>query len=366
MKGKIFAIICMIALLSSLTACSSSSEKVVYEVRKQTQEPETCISDNETEEATPTNIIDYLDKQVETWDYDAMTGVADCDQAIEQHLLKVAQYCVQYAHSDLAKKVLNNENCTELVIEELATSSDYDILEIITLSREASKKALIKIVEYCVQYGHSDLAGKVLNNENCTELVIEELATSSNYDILEIITLSSKASEKVLIMIAEYCAEYCSQYGHVDLAKKVLANENCTKLVVEELATSDYYDVLELITLSDKVTKKALIKIAGYCAQYGHVDLAKKVLANEKCSKLVVKELATSDYYDVLELITLSDKATKKVLSTIAEYCARYGHVDLANEVINNENCTISVANILVKSEYEDVQFIGQIWIESQ
>ena len=333
MKGKIFAVICMIVLMTNLTASCKTQNS---EIRKQTQEPQATnyveesntdsISDDYVEESNTDSISDdYVEEsnsteaevKLEVFTY---KDVVKYKYATESDLIRVAQILAKYDNYDytkkeaieLAKKVIKHEECTSEVLEELCYSNPIEIRLMVAESEKCNEEILISLAKHCADYTEKEsikLAKKVIKHEECTSEVLGKLCYSDPIEISLMVAESEKCNEEILMYLTEHCADYTEKES-IELAKKVIKHEECTSKVLGELCDIDFIEINLAVAESEKCSEEILIYLAGVCVYYKDYDytkkeaikLAKVLIKNKKCTSKVLEELGDSNFFRVVTI----------------------------------------------------------------
>lgn len=141
------------------------------------------------------DMLDYLDAQVQSNEYEDWNGVAKCDYATEQHLLEVAKKCATIKDAgssdwavSIAENISNNPACTGKALKELANSENMEVWFEAAESDYADEESLIAVAKSCASITTNEseafnLAISIRDNPACTSKALKELVNSPYSDV---------------------------------------------------------------------------------------------------------------------------------------------------------------------------------------
>ncbi len=264
-------------MISNLQAdMTKDASEEVAELSEEVGKNEECREEKSEEEIQ--NLMEYLDKQINSNKVENWIEVAECEYATEDHLKQIAQKCVTinyyegyYSHAEkgqneLADAIMNNSAITDEVLRELLNSQYESIwLKVIT-SPKCSEITLYEVASKCVKidyyegyYSHAEkgqmlFADEILKSRVLTDSVVRKLLDSEFPSIWFKALESDKCSEETLILAAQKCVAinyYEGYYSHAEngqlaMANLILENPALTENVLKEFANSEYSSVVSL------------------------------------------------------------------------------------------------------------------------
>lgn len=163
-------------------------------------------SSNETTQ----ELINYLDKQISSNNFDNWLEVAECDYVTSEQLLTIAEKCAQ-----------------------ITSYAGYS---------------------YKAESGQQKLADAIVANSAVTDEALRQLLESKYVSIWIKAISSDKCSEETLIQAAQMCVEitsykgysYKAESGQLAMAEVILNNPSVTEKVLKEFANSKYASVASI------------------------------------------------------------------------------------------------------------------------
>lgn len=280
-KKNLRTIICFLgAVIMSLLVCEEVAAKKVK------------VADNNA-------LSKYLDKQIETGKPDQLREVVGCKQVTEDHLVKVAQICVN--HDDmhwawkLARKLDKTPKCTGKVMQELSKSKEFQFRLIVAKSKKSYKKTLEALAKDLVtEYANSGM-------------------TDPLWDMTEALMNNKKSSSKVFCSLAICCVSHGNADYAIEFAKKLIKKPACNDSVMQELAKSDCFRMHFIVAKSKKSHEKSLTMSAEYCANLSYtraLQLAKLLDKNPNRTIKVMEKLSESRFSEV---VSIGHKAIEEI-----------------------------------------------------
>lgn len=231
-------------------------------------------SSNETTQ----ELINYLDKQISSNNFDNWLEVAECDYVTSEQLLTIAEKCAQITSYEgysykaergqqkLADAIVANSAVTDEVLRQLLESKYVSIWIKAISSDKCSKETLIQAAEMCVEItsydgysykaeeGQKIVATAILESEALTDEVVRKLLDSKYASIWFEALASDKCSEETLIQAAQMCVQitsyegysYKAENGQLAMAEVILNNPSVTENVLKEFANSKYASVASI------------------------------------------------------------------------------------------------------------------------
>ena len=172
----------------------------------------------------------------------------------------------------------------------LAHSQNYDDWMSVALNQNASEELLDVIAEKCEICGYEELAKTIVNNDNCTNKVVTTLSASCYYGVLKVVAESNKAGEASLINVARFSVDY----EYIDLATIIALHPNTNQAVISTLANSKNDKFLSIVLDSGNLNEEILMKVAKTSVNNNYRDIALRVLSNPASTYAVYAELKRS------------------------------------------------------------------------
>lgn len=242
------------------------------------QSSDTDISEEQISNEELQQLMDYLDQQVASSDVENWIEVANCPYATENHLLIVAENCVNMASYNgyysqaengqnvVVDAILSNPQLTDNVLKELTKSEYVSIWLKVLGSDKCYGSTLFDIATNCVNMDSYD--GYYSQAENGQNIIVDAILEApalddgvlrklleSEYESIWIKALSSdKCSEETLIEAAQKCVAldsyngyyYRAEEGQLLIAEAILQNSAITENVLAEFANSEYPSIVSL------------------------------------------------------------------------------------------------------------------------
>lgn len=243
------------------------------------------------------------------------------------------------------------------------------VLSIVSLF--ISSKAHIVIIRNNIQEKISDLKNNSKSNNEKVYSAdeLEELIKSRSHSSWNKAAQADNITKTQLKTIAINCAKISNgATGATNLATSICNNPNADEEILNELLSSKYYSVMNVVAKSNKCTSKILSKIAKTCGKIENSDEWAKKLAISICNSPaatadIINELSNSIYYEVLHTAIKSDACGYTTLENLAKECADISNSDkwsttLATAICDNKLADSNIAIILTDSIYYPVQEI--------
>lgn len=239
---------------------------------------DTKASEDKMNEEELQELMNYLDEQVVSADVENWIEVANCAYATEDHLMTIAENCVnlnyykgyyseaETGQNDIVDALLTNPQLTDNVLKELSKSEYPSIWLKVIGSSKCSSTTLSDVATNCVnlnyyqgyyskaEAGQNMLADEILKSSAMNDEIVKKLL-ESDYPSIWLKALSSdKCSEETLIEATKKCVAincYAGLYsraeeGQLLLAEAILQNPAITQNVLAEFVNSDYPSIVSL------------------------------------------------------------------------------------------------------------------------
>ncbi len=271
----------MIAELQS-TVSNASQNPTDEKTNANSEESNAVLENGEVESATEVDnkedLMEYLEEQIKSDDFDNWLEVAECDYVTSKQLLTIAEKCVAIDYYDgyysraesgqnkLADAIIANSAVTDEVLRQLAESEYVSIWLKVISSEECSTITLFEVAQKCVAIDYYDgyysraengqtlLADAILESPVLNDDVVRKLLDSKYPSIWFKALASDKCSEETLILAAQMCVaiDYYDGYysraetGQLEMAEIILQNPALTENVLKEFINSEYSSVVSL------------------------------------------------------------------------------------------------------------------------
>lgn len=198
---------------------------------------------------TPTDVLDAF---VKSEDVEVLKKIAERTNASYELLTKVANN-PKADNIDIQEALIKNPQIPEDVLQKLASSGELRILIGIAKSTRASAKILRTVSNNPVANNPS-VQQAIAINKNVSEEILENLASSTNSNVLFVIINNPNASTSVMDRVGQNSLTWKTSKIQISLASKT----NLQRNLMEKLAASD--DGVVLLTLSDNSALPSDIK----------------------------------------------------------------------------------------------------------
>lgn len=191
----------------------------------------------------PKTPVDVLDAFVKSEDVGILENIAKRSNATPELLREVANN--PYADAfEVQKALAENPQSPDDVLQKLAKSRELEVLWKITKSKQADVSVLRAVANNSVA-SNPNIQQALAINQNTSEDLLQDLANSTNTNVLFAVINNPNASKLVMKRIEENPQIWETSKIQISLASK----NNISRKLMEKLANSD--DGVVLLTLSD-------------------------------------------------------------------------------------------------------------------
>lgn len=250
--------------------------------------------------------------------YDILNMVANSEHSGTITLTNLAKSCAKISNNSewaktIATSIVNNKNTTDEIISLLIDSNYYHVQCLVAKSDISSTATLKKLAKLCSEITNNrswaeTIANNISNNKNTDDTVMIELTNSCYYPIQNTVAKSNNSGSETLTKLAKKCAEINNNRSWaISISTSIVNNVNANEAIMNELANSSYYDVLNIVAKSKNSGSTTLTKLAKECAKISNNQSMAQSIANNICNNPNVtdnikRELANSKYSNISKL----------------------------------------------------------------